>query len=116
MPTNRRTPKETVCYCATCGAEIVLYYAGDSDNNKFCNEKHRREWHNVLPLSASRLSILAKLETGAKILPYTDTVMRMSGELGRDVAMITLVERTNNGKKYELSEFGKKVLDRHRET
>lgn len=104
-------------HCALCGKEVMIYYHNGSTNLKFCSTAHKDEYHSIFPLSQSRLNILQTLDdNGASYLPYTDTVMRMAGNIARSVAMIRLVKQDSLGKKYEITIFGKKVLDKHNAT
>lgn len=116
MVTKPKYPTETVKHCQLCGASITFYYAMDTDRNSFCCTAHKNEWHSLFPLSVSRLNALEAVRDAPSYLPYTDTVIRMSGKLGRTVPLVNLVSEDKQGKKYEITELGKKVLDKHYET
>ena len=109
-------PQETIKHCHLCGKELVLYYAGETDKFKFCTNKHKSEWHNIFPLSDARLTVLEMLEYDQAELPYSNTVYVMSDmNSGRDIPMIRCLNPEQLRKIFEITEFGKKVLDTYRE-
>lgn len=108
--------EEQTKYCHLCGRAITLYYAGDTDTLKFCTNAHKNEWHNIFPLSCSRFNVLEILEEGDRELAYTNTVYIMSDiNSGRDMPMIECLNPDDiTGKKFRITDFGKKVLDTYR--
>lgn len=95
-------------FCTLCG-RVVEVQRPTGRRNRFCNNRHKTEYHHNLNLSATQFNILYKLMDSPQELPKTNTVYRMSNQnVLRKMPLIELVE----GNLYQITDTGTFFLNK----